>query len=90
MLPVGLVSYRKIDGNSAKIDLDFAIPDYRDLKNTFFSRHVIPDSSRRKVFTNYWQKEQQKYIMDIWRKLVLPEVRTINFMKKVCALSELK
>ncbi|MBU1101738.1 MAG: hypothetical protein KKA84_15180 [Bacteroidetes bacterium] len=36
MLPVGLVSYHKLEGSSAKIDLDFAIPDYRDLKNSYF------------------------------------------------------
>ena len=33
VVPVGLINYKIISGNKAKIELDYAIPDYRDLKN---------------------------------------------------------
>ena len=36
LLPVGIVSYHIENKGEAKIDLDYAIPDYRDLKNAHF------------------------------------------------------
>ena len=36
LLPVGIVSYFLEDNNIARIELDYAIPDYRDLKNAHY------------------------------------------------------
>ena len=36
LIPVGLFAYREINSNEIIIDLDYAIPDYRDLKNARF------------------------------------------------------
>lgn len=36
LLPVGIISFHIKNGSLAVIDLDYAIPDYRDLKNAHF------------------------------------------------------
>ena len=44
LLPVGIISYHIENETEAVIELDYAIPDYRDLKNAYFmlfSLHVV-------------------------------------------------
>jgi len=36
LIPVGLFAYKEINDKTISIDLDYAIPDYRDLKNARF------------------------------------------------------
>ena len=69
LIPVGLFTYKVIDDKTVFIDLDYAIPDYRDLKNARFiyfaeSNHFIKNGYKF-LLTETEVLEHKKYLRKI-------------------------
>ncbi len=69
LMPVGLFVYEKISDNEIKIHLDYAIPDYRDLKNARFiyfaeTRH-FKEQLIKTLYAESKVKQHAKYLKNI-------------------------
>ncbi|MCK5075262.1 MAG: hypothetical protein KAR38_02750 [Calditrichia bacterium] len=69
LMPVGLFIYKNISDEEIEIVLDYAIPDYRDLKNARFvyfaqSRH-FQEKGIKKLISKSCVKSHRKYLKNI-------------------------
>ena len=69
LLPVGLFIYKEISAAKIKIIIDYAIPDYRDLKNGKFIYYAessfLKDKGYQELLAESSIKVHQKYLLNI-------------------------
>ncbi len=69
IFPVGLISYKIINPNEAEIIVDYAIPDYRDLKNArfvyFAEDGLFKKEGITKLIARSSVKAHQKYLIKL-------------------------
>jgi len=69
LMPVGLFIYQEISKTQIKIIIDYAIPDYRDLKNGKFiyyaESNFLKEKGCRELIAESSVKAHQKYLLNI-------------------------
>jgi hypothetical protein len=69
LMPVGLFIYRELSETKNKIIIDYAIPDYRDLKNAKFiyyaESNFLKEKGCRELIAESSVKAHQKYLLNV-------------------------
>jgi hypothetical protein len=69
LMPVGLFIYQEVSDNQIKIVIDYAIPDYRDLKNGKFiyyaESNFLKEKGYKELIAQSSVKVHQKYLLNI-------------------------
>ncbi len=69
VIPVGIINYKELPGKEVKIEFDYAIPDYRDLKNArfaFFAEDgLFKKTGIRKLIAESSIRAHQKYLKSL-------------------------
>jgi hypothetical protein len=69
LMPVGLFIYQEISDNQIKVVIDYAIPDYRDLKNGKFiyyaESNFLKENGYKELLAESSVKVHQKYLLNI-------------------------
>ena len=82
--PAGLFVFEKLTGNKVKIHVDYAIPDYRDLKNAMYlystEFNLLKNNKISTLIAESSVLEHQKYLVNVGFK---KEGNSNNYIKTV-------
>lgn len=69
LMPVGIIVYKKLKENEIEVELDYAIPDYRDLENAQFvfssESEYLKNEGIKRIITKSEVKPHIKYLLKI-------------------------
>ena len=84
-MPVGLFIYKEISAEQIKVLIDYAIPDYRDLKNGKFvydtESAFLREKGYKEIITESYVNKHQKYLERIG--FVRVEQQQNLFLRKI-------